>query len=59
MYVCNFSIVAYVSHRILAVGVVLGGVMGLRFAKSGKVMPAGIIAILRYFSSKFASDAHI
>uniref|UniRef100_A0A915DFG3 Transmembrane protein 14C n=1 Tax=Ditylenchus dipsaci TaxID=166011 RepID=A0A915DFG3_9BILA len=33
-------------YILTTVGVVLGGVMSVRFAKSGKFMPAGIIALL-------------
>lgn len=35
----------------LGTSTALGGLMGYRFYNSGKVMPAGVIAMLRYFNT--------
>lgn len=35
----------------LGTSTALGGLMGYRFYNSGKIMPAGIIAILRYVTN--------
>jgi len=35
----------------LGTSAVLGGIMGVRYLNSGKIMPAGILAALRYISS--------
>lgn len=37
----------------LGTSTALGGLMGYRFYNSGKIMPAGVIAILRYFNFTF------
>ena len=35
----------------LGTSTTLGGLMGYRFYNSGKIMPAGVIAILRYLNA--------